>query len=340
MGDRRFPWLWVGASAATALVLWPRNASAARREDARIEAKPPADGWVWPVPAIVVDGQLVEPTITDGWGSPRRTLAGRARTHRGVDIMFRVAGRPRAFVPSGTPALAAAAGRVRWAGSEPRGMSVSIDHGNGWRTYYAHLEELFVEGGRVVQAGEPIGAIGASPLDAHRVRHLHFELRRTGRSGGAIDPAPHLARWGVVWLPGAARNALRNGALSYRPVGRPGEDYPEWLRALRGQSGVYIIRERRRDGSTEIVYVGESHTGRLYETLTRHFQTWRRWKGWWRGQYGEGHDPGLTYDRSTAEVAVRVTAANDAIDEEARLIARLRPRDNLLGQPAEEEVPF
>jgi hypothetical protein len=63
-----------------------------------------------------------------------------------------------------------------------------------------------------------------------------------------------------------------------------------------------------------------SHTDRLYETLTRHRQTWRRCN---RG-----------------ELAVRITAAEDALDEEARLIRKLKPRDNLLGQPVEEEVPF
>jgi hypothetical protein len=68
---------------------------------------------------------------------------------------------------------------------------------------------------------------------------------------------------------------LRNASLSYRPIGGSGERYPDWLRALRGKSGVYIIRERQRDGSNPVVYVGESHAGRLYQTLTRHFQTVR-----------------------------------------------------------------
>jgi hypothetical protein len=42
-------------------------------------------------------------------------------------------------------------------------------------------------------------------------------------------------------------------------------------------------------------------------------------------------------------VAVRVLTPSRAIDEEARLISRLRPRDNLLGQStdeAEEIIPF
>ena len=131
--------------------------------------------------------------------------------------------------------------------------------------------------------------------------------------------------------------ALRNRGWSYRPVGAPGEPYPEWVRALRDASGVYVIRDR---ATGETLYVGESHTGRLYQTLTRHFQAWRRWKSWWKGQYGEGHDPGLTYPRDRVEVAVRVTSADDAIDEEARLIRRLTPRDNLLGQPELDDVPF
>jgi hypothetical protein len=135
--------------------------------------------------------------------------------------------------------------------------------------------------------------------------------------------------------------APRNGSLTYRPVGTTGEPYPAWLRAIRGESGVYVIRERDRDGDPVVVYVGESATGRLYATLTRHFQSWRRYKGFWRGHYAEGHDPGMTYDRAKVEVAVKVTPASGAVDEEARLIRRLRPRDNLLGQPeTEEEVPF
>ena len=129
--------------------------------------------------------------------------------------------------------------------------------------------------------------------------------------------------------------APRNAGLTYRPVGARGEPYPEWVRSLKGESGVYVIRQ-----GGEAVYVGQSSAGKLYETLTRHLQGWRRYKGFWRGQYGEGHDPGLSYDRESVEVAVRVTAPADALDEEARLIRRLRPRDNLIGQPVEAEVPF
>jgi hypothetical protein len=139
--------------------------------------------------------------------------------------------------------------------------------------------------------------------------------------------------------------ALRNASLSYRPIGASGR-YPDWVRALRGKSGVYLIRERQRDGSNPVVYIGESHAGRLYQTLTRHFQTWRRHKKFWSGQYtgSQSHDPGLTYHRARCTVAVRVLPAERAAHEEARLITRLRPRDNLIGQPDQmiddEVVPF
>jgi len=55
------------------------------------------------------------------------------------------------------------------------------------------------------------------------------------------------------------------------------------------------------------------------------------------------HDPGLTYDRDRGTVAVRVLSPDRALAEEARLIERLRPRDNLRGQPdddLDEAVPF
>jgi hypothetical protein len=138
---------------------------------------------------------------------------------------------------------------------------------------------------------------------------------------------------------------IRNASLSYRPIGASGR-YPDWVRSLRGKSGVYLIREHQRDGSNPVVYIGESHANRLYQTLTRHFQTWRRHKKFWAGQYtgSQSHDPGLTYNRARCTVAVRVLSPERAMAEEARLIARLRPRDNLLYQPEDladdEAVPF
>jgi hypothetical protein len=97
--------------------------------------------------------------------------------------------------------------------------------------------------------------------------------------------------------------------------------------------------ERRTSGSGK--GAAETCAGNRASAPRPHFH-WRRYKGFWRGQYGEGHDPGLTYDRDSVEVATRITSPSASLDEEMRLIARLRPRDNLLGQreAAEEPIPF
>jgi len=91
--------------------------------------------------------------------------------------------------------------------------------------------------------------------------------------------------------------------------------YPAWLRALRGKSGVYVIRSAN---NKQVLYVGESHTGNLYETLTRHFQSW------------SGRTAGVTYGRGSVLVAVKVTTAGRAVDTQNRLICELSPRDNTL----------
>jgi hypothetical protein len=140
----------------------------------------------------------------------------------------------------------------------------------------------------------------------------------------------------------APPDEYRNRGLHFRSVGHTAEPYPGWVRALKGKSGVYVIRQRDQNGDPIIVYVGESHTDRLYDTLTRHLQQWRRWKGFWKGQYGEGHDPGLTYGRDAVEVATRVVPSEDALELEAKLIRKYSPRDNINGQVEDDpaDTPF
>jgi hypothetical protein len=307
---------------------------------------PLAGRWVWPVQSW--KGR--QPVISDGFDSPRPGLP----RHGGVDVMFKrlpadtyKPGTPNGskghVMPDDIAVLAASDGVVWSAMQTPRGYAVVIDHSPlKVATFYAHIDKLLVtptargESKQRVRAGQAIGTVGFSPLDGEKLRHLHFELWLGGPKD-AVDPAPVMRGWGVVGDPRETVVA-RNASLVYRPIGSSGEPYPDWVRALKGKAGVYVIRDA---DSEEIVYVGSS-AGRLYDTLTRHFQTWRRYKGFWSGQYAEGHDPGLTYDRSSVEVAVRITSPSTSLDEEMRLIARLKPRDNLIGQsePIADEVPF
>lgn len=126
---------------------------------------------------------------------------------------------------------------------------------------------------------------------------------------------------------------------TWRAIGGSGEPYPAWLRALDGKSGAYAIRTRGLIFTT-VVYVGESHSGNLYKTLTRHFQSWRRGKKWWVGQFApEQTDPGHTYDRGQCEVRVQTCTSSRAVALQNKWIRELKPRDNHTGIEL-EEAPF
>lgn len=86
---------------------------------------------------------------------------------------------------AGDPVLAAADGRVIYAGSGLRGYGnmVIVKHNNSYLTAYAHNQALLVKEDQVVRRGQKIAEMGSS--DADRVQ-LHFEIRRLGKP---VDPS-------------------------------------------------------------------------------------------------------------------------------------------------------
>lgn len=86
---------------------------------------------------------------------------------------------------AGDPVLAAADGRVVYAGSGLRGYGnlVIIKHNDTYLTAYAHNQTLLVREDQAVRRGQQIAEMGSSDTD--RVQ-LHFEIRRQGRP---VDPA-------------------------------------------------------------------------------------------------------------------------------------------------------
>jgi len=67
------------------------------------------------------------------------------------------------------------------------GTHTIIDHGNGYKTLYAHFNELYVSVGDVVAQGQPIGQMGATGrVYGATGIHLHLELIY---NGSKIDPA-------------------------------------------------------------------------------------------------------------------------------------------------------
>jgi murein DD-endopeptidase MepM/ murein hydrolase activator NlpD len=89
-----------------------------------------------------------------------------------------------------TPVGAAAAGRVTYAGWIPGGWGylVTISHGNGVETMYAHLSGVGVRVGQRVALGQRLGRIGSSGNATGP--HLHFEVRVRG---AAVDPLSALS---------------------------------------------------------------------------------------------------------------------------------------------------
>ncbi len=161
-----------------------RTAMAARPGAATVPAgaKAPAAEVVAPSPvqapsAPAATGSDDQPGFI--WPASGTLLAGfdEAR-NKGFDISGK----------AGDPVLAAADGRVVYAGAGLRGYGnlIILKHNNIFLTAYAHNQALLVKEDQSVRRGQKIAEMGST--DADRVK-LHFEVRRQGKP---VDPARYL----------------------------------------------------------------------------------------------------------------------------------------------------
>jgi len=91
--------------------------------------------------------------------------------HPGLDIANRAA----------PDILAADAGTIvlaGWLDGYGYGNRILVDHGNGYRTLYAHLSKIYVVPGQTVQRGNTIGKMGSTGRSTGT--HLHFEVIKDG----------------------------------------------------------------------------------------------------------------------------------------------------------------
>ncbi|RLB58895.1 MAG: hypothetical protein DRI34_03560 [Deltaproteobacteria bacterium] len=102
---------------------------------------------------------------------------GTVTRHQGVDLR----------APRGTPVRVVFPGRVAFADwFEGYGLLVIVEHGGGFYTLYAHLDDLRVHKGQRLRQGQLLGGVGET--GSLKGPYLYFEIRRGGK---AVDPA----RW-------------------------------------------------------------------------------------------------------------------------------------------------
>ena len=121
-------------------------------------------GCIWPLKRV--SGQIITAYYGDG------------RNHKGIDIAS----------PSGTPIYAAQGGTVvtsEYGGGY--GHYVVIDHGNGYKTLYAHASKRLVSVGEKVSQGQVIALVGTTGISTGN--HLHFEVQKDGVK---LNPAPFI----------------------------------------------------------------------------------------------------------------------------------------------------
>ena len=119
--------------------------------------------------------------LTSGFGARWGTL------HAGIDLA----------APMRTPEYSVMDGVVLEAGpASGYGLAVYIQHENGDVTVYGHMDEILVQAGQVVRAGDTIALLGNRGQSTGP--HLHFEVHVGGIDGQKIDPLPWLRDKGIA----------------------------------------------------------------------------------------------------------------------------------------------
>jgi hypothetical protein len=150
--------------------------------------------------------------------------------------------------PTGTPVHAVADGTVSGATiGGPYGQHVTINHGGGLSSLYAHMSKILTSVGAAVTQGQTIGKVGATGNVTGP--HLHLEARRRGTP---IDPKPFLTGGGGGFnanASGAAQNYAKSilshygwGPSQFGPLKKLWNGESGWnYRAKNPSSGAYGI---------------------------------------------------------------------------------------------------
>lgn len=131
-----------------------------------------SSGGTWRVPCSYV-------MVSSPFGLRDAPTAGASTYHQGVDLA----------APKGTPIVASRGGTVTASTfSDSLGNYVTINHGDGYSSLYAHMETRGASVGQSVSAGDCIGYVGKSGIATGY--HLHFGIMY---NGAFVNPAAYVA---------------------------------------------------------------------------------------------------------------------------------------------------
>ena len=160
------------------LILVRPPAGAKPAKVAEKKATPTTDKADAPAPEPSKPELVAEPGIRLSWPAKGKVTGEFNETNKGIDIAGKV----------GEPVLAAADGKVVYAGNSLRGYGnlVIVKHDNTYLTAYAHNSKLLVKEGDSVRKGQRIAEMGDTDATSPK---LHFELRVNGKP---VNPTPYL----------------------------------------------------------------------------------------------------------------------------------------------------
>lgn len=133
--------------------------------------------------SIVPSGQPIKGAInyTSPFGERRHPTTGERSFHTGLDY----------GAPIGTEVIATSSGVVEYAGvSGAYGRMIILNHGSGFKTVYAHLNEIKVDVGDFVSSKDIIAKSGNTGRSTGP--HLHYEVQHLNRR---LNPR-NFAEWG------------------------------------------------------------------------------------------------------------------------------------------------
>lgn len=161
----------------------------------RIHLTPADLDFVGSIPSIQPIDNTNLDFLVSGFGERINPFHKGKYNHPGVDFA----------APRETKVFVTAPGRVisvkRTTLQAGYGNFIDVNHGNGFITRYAHLDEIKVVNGQQLAKGKIIGTVGSS--GGSTAPHLHYEVIRNGEP---VDPAHYL----LEGLTSEQHNALLN----------------------------------------------------------------------------------------------------------------------------------